>query len=308
MNRLLQIFLMVSACQFTVLQSLSACDVCGGGGGLSGGILPRIDRPFLGMVMNSSMLSYDTEGFQLGQNGQLVQDRIFSTNMVARVHTNYRTQLLISVPYLINTRAEQEFESTTRGVGDINVQVQYHVIDPINQLGKEWVTTMLAGAGIVLPTGKYQQRDGRRQLLPNFIQVGSGAFAFQGHFNTVLSRKGSGFHFESFYNYQLENELFYRRGHQSRIGLNYFKRINVFSNLDIFPTIGVNFDHFTADRDFGTDLEFTNRRQLNAQARIDFFSSSFNAGLFINVPLAQDRRAGQPDTRQFGLQCFYMLN
>lgn len=78
--------------------------------------------------------------------------------------------------------------------------------------------------------------------------------------NADLAKNGSGFHVESFYNYQFENKLFYRRDHQLRSGINYFRKLALNSRSSIVPTVGVNVDYFTADKDFWEPIAFIHRQ------------------------------------------------
>src|SRR6185436_19668942 len=100
-----------------------------------------------------------------------------------RFYPTKRLVIFAFIPLSQNVRQETNTTVRIQSIGDISAQANYMILNTGDSLSRSWKQTWMAGAGIKLPTGKYQQRDADRTMLPLPFQIGTGAYSFK--LNTI---------------------------------------------------------------------------------------------------------------------------
>jgi len=290
-------------------QLIIACDICGCGiSSLPGGILPRLNQQILGISYSYTNFKHREVSESISANGSRVrQDFQNRADLIVRLNPYRRSQLVIQVPYIVNHRVEDLGKSTIQGIGDLSIQYHHHLIDPLKWIDKDYNLILLGGVGLNMPTGKYQQRDMHRQLIPNGFQVGSGSWAMSTHLNSIISNDKHGLHIELQAQINSTNEIQYKRGNYYRSAINYFKNFTMRKGA-IVCSLGLQYEYFSQDLDFQTPKTNTGGQFLQAQQRVDFISNNMNVGVFVAVPIWDASPAIQPyRVLSTGVQALFFL-
>lgn len=289
--------------------SLKACDICGCGiSSMPGGILPRINQQILGLSYSYTQFKHQLVDESLSANGsRVMHDFQHKADLLLRINPNRRSQVLFQLPYSINYRIEDMGSSRIDGIGDIGMQYHYHLIDPVNWIDKKYKLTLLGGLGIKMPTGKYQQRDMHRQMIPNGFQVGSGSWALSAHINSIIASKKQGLHLELQGQVSTTNELQYKRGNFYTAGVNYFRNLSLKKGTLIL-SLGLQYELFDKDLEYRVPENSTGGQFVQTQLRIDYLSKKMNLGIFCAIPVLNASPYVQPyRIVTTGMQAFFFL-
>lgn len=156
-----------------VLPSASACDVCGcSGAGSSPGLLPLVQRHFVGMrwqYQDYSISAHHTGGDPVGET-------YHTMDLWGRWQPHRRVQIIGIVPYSVTGRTSQnEAALRVRGISNITALFQYSLLDPVRQSARTWQHALQAGTGVKLPAGSSVLTDSEGVLIPPNLQPGTGS-------------------------------------------------------------------------------------------------------------------------------------
>lgn len=286
---LLLAFLLISFNQF-------ACDVCGCGiGGNYLGIIPNFSQNLWGISYQSQTFQHPQTHLNLN-NGNLVQEDVFHrTELWTRQYVHPRVQVFAFLPYQLHQRMDEGQSTEISGIGDIRAMALYSIINTGDSTQSQWKHTWQMGAGVKLPTGKYQQRDDQRQMLPLLFQIGNGAYGWSFHQVYTLRYKSFGMNTELQYRFNGTNELNYQQGDQfmGRLNLFYWKN---FDGFRLLPSLGLLFEHFDQDMAFDQVEKNTGGLTYLANAGLDVYSGNWMFQLFAQKALHNDLAYGMPES------------
>lgn len=286
-----------------------ACDICGCGSGMNYlGVLPQFNRNLAGLRFQySNFLHPSTNVNSNDASSQVLEDRFFRTEAWMRYYPADRWQLFVTVPYSVNQRMETQRTTQIEGMGDINVNVNYTLLDYGDSISSDWKNLLLVGGGAGLPTGKYQQRDDTKLMLPAGFQVGSGAFSYNLQLIHTLRYRTWGLNTNLRYTFNGENELSYDYGNQfsGAMALFYWGETKKFAYL---PSVGVSLEHFEQDYQYDVLKEFSGGNFVNLTVGLDLYIKRFYINTFVQIPLSQEIPSNQPSGKAnagIGLAYFF---
>ncbi len=275
---------------------LWACDVCGCAAGTNYmGVLPQFSKNLFGFRYQYSNSLHPSTNFNTNDlDSRVLQDQFYTTEAWLRYYPAERWQLFAFVPYSVHKRIETERTTTIQGLGDIRLNLNYTLIDTDSSSSK-WKNLLLVGGGVNLPTGKYQQRDDTRLMLPAAFQVGRGAFSYNLNAIHTLRYNAWGLNTNLQYIFRGQNELSYDWGDRfsGATSLFYWGQAKSFSYL---PSAGVAVNYFEQDYQYDELKPYTGGTLVSMQFGLDIYINRWLINTFVQVPLSQDIPSQQPGT------------
>lgn len=278
-----------------------ACDICGcSSGGSYLGILPQFQRNFAGTRFQFRNFLHPQTPLNINGESIVQEDRMYTQEMWFRFYPKKRLQFFAFLPYKVNTRIESLRTTTIRGVGDMSITANYTLLNT-GDSSRDWKNLLIVGGGLKLPTGKYQQRDANRVMLPASFQVGTGAYTYILNAFHTLRYKAFGLNTNVQFFMNAENELQYQYGNQLSTSLSFFYWKN-FQNTTILFNAGPSFESASKDHEYGAVKPYTGGNVLLANAGIDVYYRRFVLNAFVQLPVTQEVPYAQP-VSQYRLGC-----
>ncbi len=280
-----------------------ACDICGCAPGANYlGVLPQFNQNIVGVRFNYSNMLHPNSNFNINdKSSRVLEDRFYTTEAWLRFYPTQRLQVFTFIPYKMHQRLETERNTIIEGVGDIRIHANYTLVDFGDSITSDWKNLLLIGAGITLPTGKYQQRDETKLLLPAAFQTGQGSFNYALSVNHTIRWRTWGVNTSAQYTFRGENELSYNYGNQisAASALFYWGETKSFAYL---PNVGLNFNHFEQDYQYDVLKPYTGGSLLQFTAGIDLYVKQYLINTFVQAPIYQAIPSEQPNTQlSFGV-------
>lgn len=232
---------------FTLIaaDSAFACNTCGCGvGGYHYGILPQYQKNFIGLRYRYR--SYVSE-LESGHLAPYSYETFQSVELWGRFYPLKRVQAFVFAPYNFNERKEGEKLTYLEGLGDIVVSANYNVFNTYDSTAT-FKHTLLVGAGVKLPTGKFRALDDGLTVNQNF-QLGTGSLDVLFNLIYTLRYKNAGLNTEFTYNYNTTNPDDYRFGDMTRTSLTGFYILNA-GALTLMPNAGASLETFRDNKQF----------------------------------------------------------
>lgn len=267
-----------------------ACDICGSGlreGSFSMGYLQTIPSNFLGLWGNS--LGFKTQtGFSNGTNF-IVSDRLIQSGLVFNQQVNKKIQVnyRMGVQHIsrFNENNENSF-STYSGLTDLNIALNYTLIDNRNLALKKTKQLSLASIQVKLPNGHYQLRDQFKRLLPINLQPGNGSYGIGAQWLYAAFQNNWSWNVQLSTFYHFENELKYQQGSNQMIRTGLGKSFNRGKNM-IIPMFGYQFQRFSSDFSYQEWVTTTGGNIQTAFLQLEWIRQNFYGRFQANLPLKQ---------------------
>ncbi len=281
---------------FTTLE-LAACDVCGCASGTNYmGVLPQFNKNLIGIRFGYGNSIHPVSNFNTNDlTSQVLEDQFYTSELRLRYFLEDRWQLFVNVPYAVHQRLETQRTTTIEGIGDINLNLNYTLIDYGDSISSDWKNLLLLGGGVELPTGMYQQRDDTKLMLPALFQIGSGAFQYNLNLIHTIRYRTWGLNTNLRYTYRGENELKYDYGNQVSGALALFYWAET-KKMAFLPSIGISVDHFEKDYQYDVLKPYTGGTLTNFTAALDVYINRFMLQAFVQVPVSQNIPSSQPSS------------
>ncbi|TAE47615.1 MAG: hypothetical protein EAZ89_17400 [Bacteroidetes bacterium] len=274
-----------------------ACDVCGCSvGGSYLGILPQFSRNFAGLKYKYR--SFGFAGVLPAHEGEVMplEDQFQTWEAWGRFHLGKKWQLFAFVPVSQNLRVLESGNTRLRGIGDASLMAYYSLLNTGDSAKHVWKHNLMAGGGVKMPTGKYQQRNADYELLPQAFQLGSGAYSFSANVNYTVRYKKMGLNTEFQYRKSSYNELQYRFGDQISAAATFFYWKNV-RRFTFLPNVGLFAEKIGQDFQYKVHVAETGSTNLYATAGVETYYKRLALGLSVQQPLKQQVSEYQPRSR-----------
>lgn len=286
------ITLAVFTAQTLLLQKAKACDVCGASSSFNGfGQIATLSNNFLLSEYRYQYYAHPNTGSNK------------SWDVVQSMNLEYGWRW-DSMPRLLNT-LQMPLKSVNRyqvyeapfqkiSLGDIQWKSIYTLYDNRNYtLSDQWKHVVFANAAVKLPTGKYQTRGAEKELLPNHLQPGTGAWQFD--VGATYLGKINNLAFLTTINTQFstQNELSYRFGNRQSWATAMMYAINS-RNTMFYPQLGIQYDNWQTDKEYNQSLTTTGGKQWQSWFQIDWFRSKSYLRFKISKPFHQQFEADAP--------------
>lgn len=262
-----------------------ACEVCGcGAGSTYFGLQPNLSRNFIGMRYRT--MHFDSH-LTMGERFR-TEETFRITELLGRWYPVERLQVMASIPYSINTQDSRTSSINLNGFGDIAVAGNYNILEQDNTCTDEELShSLVAGAGIKLPTGRYAYSNATNDEVdnPNF-QLGTGSFdfIFLTQYTVRLGKYGISADAQSKINTANTNN--YRFGNRFSGTLRLF---TVFESEDwkFMPQAGIYSEYSFSDKDNGARISATGGYLTNGLIGGDFFWQDLMIGVNFQIPIKQ---------------------
>lgn len=227
-----------------ICSAVQACDICGCGvGSYYIGILPEYNKRFMGI-----RYQYKTLRTHLGPNGETTPITANETYQSAEIWGGWnfgkKFRVLAFVPYNFNKRSSQENTGTKTGLGDIAVMGYYNVFNNTGNLGEKLlVQSLWIGAGIKVPTGKYEPSERLAvQESPNNFQLGTASTDFTLNAAYDIRYNDLGLNANVNYKINTENKYEYRYGNKFTANLLAYYKFRIANTVTVAPNAGVLYE------------------------------------------------------------------
>jgi hypothetical protein len=187
----------------TAFSAAKACDICGGGlGNYNPLLFPHLSKNYLSLCwMHRQYITYADDG-----------SRGYESYNAALLTAQYsplkRLQLALMAPWQLNKMQTLDGQKRISNIGDITFLANYRLVDKRNTKLRH---TIVTGAGIKLPTGKYTSMKGEDVEGQNF-QAGTGSVDYLLNASYHLGWRQWTFSIASSYKYNTQNKDEYRYG------------------------------------------------------------------------------------------------
>ncbi len=148
-----------------------SCDICGCSGGANSlGLLPLVQRHFVGFRFQSQHFHTDAHGSEPD-----AMEYFRTADLWGRWQPHRRLQLITAMPYQFTTRRFDDGKQLAiNGLGDLSLTAQWAVIDPAKQYFRRWRHSLQIGAGLKLPTGLTNITASENEPILPALQPGTG--------------------------------------------------------------------------------------------------------------------------------------
>jgi hypothetical protein len=230
---------------------LSACDICGCGvGSYYIGILPDFKKRFVGL-----RYQYKTLTSHLGPGGSRSYLTTAETYQTAELWGGWnigrRFRVIGFVPLNFNSRENQGVSMHRSGLGDIAAVGYYQLLDKQQTAGsKLLVQSLWLGAGIKLPTGRYEPAEHKEnEDAPNNFQLGTASTDFTLNAMYDVRLMDLGLNANASYKINTNNRYDYRYGNKFTANLLAYYKIRLKEKLTIAPNAGMLYETAAKDRE-----------------------------------------------------------
>jgi hypothetical protein len=229
----------------------SACDICGCGAGSAYlGILPDFNTRIIGLRYR-----YNTVQTHLGTGGTstyLTTDERYRTAEIWGGWTfGKKWRVMAYVPVSFNSKTNQEEDASKTGLGDAGIQAMYHLLNSKNTMAERLlVQDLWIGAGVKLPTGKYEPADKEISgQSANLFQLGTGSFDFLATAMYDVRLQDAGINISASYKMNTTNKYDYNYGNKLSTNAQLYYKFNIKKVLTIAPNIGAGYERSATDLD-----------------------------------------------------------
>ncbi|MBP1649872.1 MAG: hypothetical protein H6Q26_29 [Bacteroidetes bacterium] len=227
-----------------------ACDICGCGvGSYYIGILPDFKKRFLGL-----RYQYKTLRSHLGVGGTtsyLTTDETYQTaELWGGWNIGKRFRVLGFVPVNFNSRENQGVTMHRSGIGDIAVVGYYQLLDTRTTTGNDQllVQSLWVGAGIKVPTGKYESTEHEEnENTPNNFQLGTASTDFSVHLMYDVRLMDFGVNMNLSYKMNTSNKYDYRYGNKFSSNILAYYKFRINNKVSIAPNAGILYETAVKD-------------------------------------------------------------
>ncbi len=179
-----------------------ACDICGSGmSNYNPNLLPHLNKNFIG-------INYLHRSYKINSDGYPSYQRFDAGTINVQLGFLEKLQAVLSIPFQNNRLNNGDGNKTVNGFGDATMLINYEVWQQ-KSIGKK--QTFIAGAGIKLPSGKYEAAKTTALEVQTF-QEGSGSMDYIFNAAYSLSRKSWLFASTVSYKYNTANKDGFRYG------------------------------------------------------------------------------------------------
>lgn len=289
--------------------NLWACDICGGMAGTSpmNGVLPYFDVKQFSLGYQSIHQTHPNTLFNQYQNQQVKSDLIRQIQWQGQQFIHPKWQMQWGIPYVLNKRVLERQIQYIEGIGDLNGTIRYLVLNESDSGSQKFKKLLLVGAGISLPTGKFQRRGNDLSMYPFGLQPGTGSYQWSFQQQSSVKYKSWSLLLTSQFQMAQVNELNYQMGKsfQNQIGI--LKQIAIRESL-VLPQIG--FRQFYKDYDLSNQQKkaFTRVNLVNTLIALNGFYKNISLQFQYQIPIYQETDHAQPKQKSiFNVSMGYLL-
>lgn len=261
---------------------LEDCDACGcSASGGSMGFASMLNTNFKGIrYFNQSYKS--TDG--LYSNSAWYTESYNTMQVWARIPVVKKVQISTLIPYHFHNRETSNGKQNVSGIGDITILGMYQLYQT-HKDSTFFVHSLQAGAGIKVPTGKFDEAN-NGSFNPSY-QVGTGSLDYLLATEYVLKRKQFGLNTLLNYVIKTENNKNYRFGNQFNYSGTFFYLYEK-EEYSIAPQLGFAGEVYENNYQLGQKVRNTAGDILFGKLGFEVGKDKFSVGANFMLPINQN--------------------
>jgi len=262
------------------------CDACGcSASGGSMGFASMLNTNFVGIrYFNQSYKS--TDG--LYSNSAWYNESYNTMQVWARIPVVKKVQISALIPYHFHNRESAIGKQNVSGIGDITILGMYQLYQT-HKDSTVLVHSLQAGAGIKIPTGKFDEAN-NGSFNPSY-QVGTGSLDFLLATEYVVKRKQFGLNTMLNYVIKTENDKNYRFGNQFNYSGTFFYLYEK-EKYSIAPQLGFAGEVYEHNYQLGQKVRNTAGDIFFGKLGFEIGKDKFSIGANLMLPITQNLNGG----------------
>ncbi len=284
-----------------LFNNAKACEICGCGlGNYYIGLLPQFNHHFFGL--RYQYRNFDTQ--IAGTNGtQFSHDYYKTVELWAGWNIGKRWQVLAIIPYNYIHQVTDDGISNNQGIGDIATMVNYKVFDTrtTTKNGKNILQQFWVGAGIKLPTGKFNVDASATDLIAQAnAQTGSGStdFMLNAMYNLKINKWG--INTGTSYKLNSSNSDKYHFGNKFSVNSLLSYTINK-PGFVMLPNAGLTYEKTTLNTLDKIAVAQTGGYLFSSTAGVELSIKKITIGANVQLPINQNFAMGQTNLKVKGM-------
>ncbi len=279
--------------------SANACEICGCGlGSYYIGMMPQFSHKFIG-------LRYQYRRFHTvmaDDASQFSNDYYKTTELWAGWNIGKKWQLIAILPYNIVHQVSDDGVTNNQGIGDIAVMANYKLFDlNSNRNGRAFAQQLWFGAGIKVPTGKFNvdATDPALVAVAN-TQTGSAStdFMLNAMYNVRINKLG--INTSAAYKINTSNREKYCFGNKFSAGSMVYYAAKK-GAVGIMPNMGLMFENTASNSLQKVTVAQTGGHLFSASAGLELSYKKLTVGASVQLPLSQNFSNGQTELKSKGM-------
>lgn len=267
----------------TLLEDCDACGCSASGGSM--GFAYMLNTNFVGIrYFNQSYKS--TDG--LYSNSAWYNESYNTMQVWARIPVVKKVQISTLIPYHFHNRESANGKQNVSGIGDITILGMYQLYQT-HKDSTVLVHSLQAGAGLKLPTGKFDEAN-NGSFNPSY-QVGTGSWDYLLATEYVVKRKQFGLNTLLNYVIKTENDKNYRFGNQFNYSGTFFYLYEK-EKYSIAPQLGFAGEVYEDNYQLGQKVRNTAGDIFMGKLGFEIGKDKFSLGANVMLPIAQNLNDG----------------
>ncbi|MCX6315294.1 MAG: hypothetical protein NTX08_11230 [Sphingobacteriales bacterium] len=277
--------------------SANACEICGCGlGSYYIGMMPQFSHKFIG-------LRYQYRRFHtVMADDASSNDYYKTTELWAGWNIGKKWQLIAILPYNFVHQVSDDGVTNNQGIGDIAVMANYKLFDlNSNRNGRAFAQQLWFGAGIKVPTGKFNvdATDPALVAVAN-TQTGSAStdFMLNAMYNVRINKLG--INTSASYKINTSNRDKYSFGNKFSAGSMVYYAAKK-GAVGIMPNMGLMFENTASNSLQKVTVAQTGGHLFSASAGLELSYKKLTVGASVQLPLSQNFSNGQTELKSKGM-------
>ncbi len=267
-----------------------ACDTCDcSTGNQYIGILPDFSKLAFGLRYHYS--SVHSRVYTGGSKYLTTLEKYNTVELWGAWNITDKIGIMGSVPYRFEEFNNQVATTSKNGLGDIYFLGYYKLFHHSHTVksGKLLVQNLWFGAGIEVPTGKYNPSD--KSVLNdtvNLYQLGSGStdVPFNVIYNICLP--DAGLNVSSMYKINTVNKYVYEYGNRFNVNAQTYYKFSIKHKVAVMPDIGIQFENFQRSMDHHDWVEASHGNLITGTIGVQANFKTISIGGNFETPLQQN--------------------
>lgn len=276
-------------------ETVKACDICGCGVGSSYiGILPDFRARIFGIRYR-----YNSLWTHVGVGGSMTYLTSRENYRIAELWGGWNLgnhfRIMASVPYNFDERINQGNKATKNGLGDISVTGFYELLNSRKTVASDklLVQSLWVGAGVKLPTGRYDPADKTNTAEnTNLFQLGTGSVDVSLGAMYDIRLQDAGLNMTASYKMNTANKYDYNYGNRLSLSTQAYYKFKVRKVVTIAPNAGILYEKAQKDVDNGLSVDISGGRLLMGTVGVEAGFKKVSVGASWQTPLSQNLANG----------------
>lgn len=261
-----------------------SCDSCGCiAASYGGGYSALFDENYIGFrYLYQQYKSKDG----IYRNSPYIKDAFHTVQLWAKIPITDRLEILPNIPMQFLTSYKTAGTQSIKGIGDINLNARFKVVD---NAYNDWEYSLFAGAGVKIPTGKYDAKN-NGSINPGF-QLGTGSWDYNIVTEYNLKYKKWGLYQSLSYVMKTANKNHYQFGNQLNYQAIAYRSFG--DSIRWVPNIGVGYENYEPHKEYNEKLKNTEGHVWFAKLALNTKIQSIGIGAEYYIPIEQNMLEGK---------------